>query len=482
MFKMLFYKELLENIQNKRFLLAFILCVLVIPLAFYFNHKKYEVERQNYIESVQRYNESHQTVQDLLQKGGQAFRPASPLNILSVGIEQLFPTSIETMGFITLAAKTQFVNDRGMDSPYALLYGFFDLSFIVTLIISALIILFAFNSIVGEKENRTLGQIFCNPVPRHILMLSKISANFLLLCIAFLIGILIGSLILILRGFEIFADQQMLMRFLFGVLVCIIFMLAFFNFGFLVSSLTKNSNIAMVVLISSWVVLFMIFPKLSIIMSKIIKPVESQQVIDLKKNQLRTQIENETEAEVNKLAESIPGFQNQSISQFMKIYRQGGKNAKKYADQQAAIRDEYQIRLETELTKINTHHANKINSQIRLAQNISRLSLFSCFIHLLAEISNTGLLEHQAWRETRVRFEQLMKDEITSKDQMMRFKNFSTGDLQVDRDAPAPRLEYQPIKFHAVLSSVWIDLVLLVFYCILFLVVSYVAFVRYDVR
>ncbi|HSQ79378.1 MAG TPA: hypothetical protein VLN41_02190, partial [Candidatus Bathyarchaeia archaeon] len=58
MFRVLYLKELRENVQNYRFLLALVLCVVVIPLGFYVSQKDYEARRQAYDQTVRDYDQS----------------------------------------------------------------------------------------------------------------------------------------------------------------------------------------------------------------------------------------------------------------------------------------------------------------------------------------------------------------------------------------------------------------------------------------
>ena len=95
------------------------------------------------------------------------------------------------------------------------------------------------------------------------------------------------------------------------------------------------------------VLLFMILPKGSVILSKVIKPVKSQQVIDLEKNQIRVQIQKEEEQEFQKLRETIPGLKEMSDREFFKKLREGDERAKEYVKKQNEKKEFY---------KITTHH------------------------------------------------------------------------------------------------------------------------------
>jgi ABC-type transport system involved in multi-copper enzyme maturation permease subunit len=484
MFRVLFYKELRENIQNYRFIIALILCLTIIPVSFYINGKDFQAKEQNFRESVRLYEESHKTVLDVIEQGGAAFRPPSPLSILSSGVEFLLPSSVESVGNLVtyLGAQTQFNNNRSFDNPISFLYGSMDLAFIVCIIISLLAILFTYNSVAGEKEGHTLSQILSNPLPRNIVILAKMSANFLFLSLAFFLAIVIGIFVLLLTGFEILSSGSLLLCFFLGVGVSLLYIFSFLNFGLLVSSLNKSSISSIVSLMFCWAFLFMIFPKGSLVVSKIIKPIKSQQVIDLEKNQIRLQIEKEEKMEAQKLKETMPDVREMTPNEFFKKLFQGDKIAKGFEKKQNELKEFYKVKCESELNKIDSYYESQRNSQALLAQNISRLSLVSCFIHFIVEISNTGFCEYEQWKLTRSRFKLLLDKEISSKEASAWFGIMGYSTFHGDPNAPMPKLKYQPVPLHEAISSVLPDFILLVLYGVLFFAGAYVAFLKYDVR
>jgi hypothetical protein len=72
----------------------------------------------------------------------------------------------------------------------------------LAVVLSILAVLFAFNGVSGEKERRTLAQVFSNSVPRSTLITAKMAAAFTLIAAAFLVGLLLGALTLAFQGFE----------------------------------------------------------------------------------------------------------------------------------------------------------------------------------------------------------------------------------------------------------------------------------------
>jgi ABC-type transport system involved in multi-copper enzyme maturation permease subunit len=483
MFKTIVIKEFQENIRDSRFVVATLLCMIIIPLGFFINAKDYQAKEQNDRDSVRLYDDSHKTVIDVMRLGGAAFRPSSPLSMLSGGVEHLLPTSVETVGYITnMGAQTQFVNTRSLDSPLSFLYGRIDLSFIVAVIMSLLAMLFTYNSIAGEKEKRTLSQILANAVPRNTIILAKMTAGSLLVGLVFLLGILLGLFVLMIMGHAIFSDAGLFGRFLLGVVVSLLYILVFLNFGLLVSSLNRSALSAIVGLMVCWVVLFLILPKAGVIVAKIIQPVKSQQVIDIEKSQVRMQMQREEYQEIRQLQKTMPGVKDMTDRDFFKKLRAGDENAKAYEKKQNEVQEQYRIKCDEALDRIDVLYENQRRVQAEIARNISRFSPVSCFVHIMAELSDTGFAEYRAWQETRLRFKQAIDRDIADKYDMIQFGGMSTGGGNIDRAAAAPKVEYKRVRFGEVAATTWPDVLVLVIFGFVFFAGSYVSFLKYDVR
>ena len=135
MFRILFKKELLENIQNHRFVLALVLCLAIVPLGFYVNQREHADRQALYEETIKDYDQTRAPAADFMKNGGAAFRPPASMGLLAGGIEMVLPKAVETKGYISnRGAQVQFNNGRRLDNPFPVLYGRLDLVFIVTVV------------------------------------------------------------------------------------------------------------------------------------------------------------------------------------------------------------------------------------------------------------------------------------------------------------------------------------------------------------
>lgn len=469
MFKTIFNKEVLENIAGRRFFLVLVLCLIIIPLGVYVSSKDYESRLHNYQEAVRLYEDNTKQIQDVLYKeGGKGFRPPSPLSFLSFGLEVIMPNVAETQSkALTAPVDLRLSNNQSLDNLYEFFHGPLDLVFIVSVVMTFLAIVFTYGSVSGEKEQGTLKQILCNSVPRPQFILAKIGANFLALIIPFLIALLLSLILFQGQGFLFAGPTNSLPHMGLALLFSLLIIGAFFNLGLLVSTLTRQAVSSIVILLLCWVFLFGILPRLSVILSQLIYPVKSQQLIAFEKNQIRLDNQRECEAQVNKLIELFPD---------VKGYNQ------EFEGKQQAIREEFRAKLTDSWQKIDREMEKKRSTQMSIAANIARLSPVSCFIRPLAEISQTGWTQYEDFNQDVLRFEQQLDDQVYGKNKWTRFKGGISQYFTGDMTAPAPKFQQRRISLEAVIKNVFPDLILLVLYNLLFFAAAFVAFLRYDVR
>ena len=439
--------------------------------------------RQVFDEALRDYRQSHKTISDVLNYGASAFRPPSPLGLLSGGIEMVLPSSADTHGAISHRGVTvQFNNAQRIDNLFIMLFGRLDLVFIVTTILAMLVMIFASGTVAGEKERRTLSQIMAYSVPRPLVLNAKLAAGLTLHTGAFMAGVLSGILLITVLGIDPFGFRETKAPFWIGIGTSILFLFVVNSLGVLLSSLSRSPISAMVRLFSIWIAMAMIIPKGSVVASKFIFPVKSQQVIDLEKNQVRYQNEQELYATLKKLSESTPGVRDLSRNEYFRLKRANNPTIVGFEKKQSLAQDEFLTRLDIELNKIDVGFERQKEHQAGLARSISRISPVSCYVHVLTELAGTGFVEENAWQRTRSRLKQLLDREITGKMRVYSFSGMLYGATNLVPGGAAPEFPPERVPCIRRLAAVWIDIVLLMVYGILFYLGAYVAFLRYDVR
>ena len=474
MFKTLFSKEILDNITSRRFFIVCALCLIIFPLGTYVSTKDYQSRLHNYQESLRINEDSQKTIQDILFKGGATgFRPPSRLSFLSLGLEYILPNVAETQGRYGTPPpiEMRLSNNQSLENLYEFFHGPLDMVFIVSVVMTFLAIVFSYGSVSGEKELGTLKQILCNSVPRYQVILAKIGANFLVLIIPFLMALLISMLIFQAADISVVGPDGAWLYILVAVIFSLLLIGVFFNLGILISTLTKQAVSTIIILLLCWVFLFGIFPRVSVILSRLVYPVKSQQLITLEKNQVRLDNERECRAEIDKVIESVQSGQRPSREEY-----------KELGEKQQVIREEFQARLVGKLQKIDRDIEKKRNTQILIATHFARLSPVSCFIRPLSEISHTGWNEYQRFAERISQFQQTLNKEVFYKQRRTRSRGSVGAHFDGDLTAPAPKLEYNRVSFETVMRNILPDAVLLILFNILLFTGAFVGFLKYDAR
>ena len=152
-------------------------------------------------------------------------------------------------------------------------------SFIVTMFLSFITLLFAFDAISGEKEERTLALVFSNPVSRRTFLSSKLAAIITVTGCMKLTGIFISLLILIISG-KVNIDGGFLLETLGFIILSLLFITVFAVFGLLSSVVTKHSNISLLVSLCFWLTVAVVIPNTSVFWAKKLFPIPSASQVE----------------------------------------------------------------------------------------------------------------------------------------------------------------------------------------------------------
>jgi len=469
MFKTLFLKEILENFTSRRFIIVCLLAIVLIPLGFYISAKEYHKSLHDYQESVRLYQADHKLVSDVLYKeGGKAFRRPSPLRYLSDGFERTMSTAAETRAkYHTLHAGTSYNNRRNLGNIYEYLYGPMDLSFIVSTLLTFLAMIFTYGAISREKEMGTLRQTLSNAVPRYSILLAKVAANFIALLLPVLASLALGWLLLLAMGFSASAIPGTSRITFMAIIFIILIIGVFFNLGLLISAMTKKAVTSIITLLLCWVFLYAVFPRLSIVLSRVIYPVKSEQTLNMERSQIRADNSASLDAAIDEYVETSP---------YSRPYPEA------YHKEQEGIRAQFQQVLIRQLEDIERDAYNKRSRQNFITTQISRISPVSCCIRPMTELAHTGMLAFHEYRNSVRRYITELNENIYYKQRVTHYQGGIGSSFTGNMKDQAPQFDQGSLSFETVMQDILPDLALLILFNILFFAGASVAFLRYDVR
>ena len=162
-------------------------------------------------------------------------------------------------------------------------------SFIVSMLLSFITLLFAFDSISGEKEERTLALVFSNAVPRRLVLGSKLAGVITVVGCIQLMGIIISLLILTLSG-KVLIDGVYLLETAGFIFLSLLLITVFAIFGLFSSVVTRYSNISLLISLCFWLIVAVVIPNTSVFWAKKLFPIPSAFQIEAAMNEEKNDI------------------------------------------------------------------------------------------------------------------------------------------------------------------------------------------------
>jgi ABC-type transport system involved in multi-copper enzyme maturation permease subunit len=477
-FKTLVLREIHGAIVDFRFWVVLVLCLSIIPLSFYVSVKDYSQRLSDYNQEVQAYRDMTQIRMEMRAEG---VLPPSPLSIFSRGLENKMPYKVLT----SYDGNYEIVN--AMSNSKKDLLGEIDFGFIVAFVLSILAVVFTFNCISGDKEQGLLRAILSNAVYRRQILLAKLLGTYLVFLAPFLLSMLIALLVAQFSGIIPVFSAEILSAILLMTAISLVFLFTLFCLGLWISSLTANSALSINVLLLIWIVLGLVVPKISPIISASIYSVESSSVFEAKKTLLRENISKEQRTEEEDLYEEL-----------RVQYRPGSIGVSSnwtdlndaYDEQVAPIREKYSQRLIAETNLLSNDYIMRCNRQNNLAAAIARLSPIGIVNNLMAEFSGTGHSEADNFRQHAKQYQETVKQEIY--DNYIKKEYRSRAGVTINtknvegfssRETPVPVLDnYEYLSIGAILQQNRLDIILLCVYGLLFFALAFISFLRFDVR
>ncbi len=475
MFATILKKEILDYLVSVRFLVLTVLCVLLIPLSLYVNYDTYRHWSDDYSEQ--------QKIESELRGSGRAVfrgvRQPSPLSVFANGIETSLPKDFSL-------ANNQIVpgTPRSYGDPIYEIFGRIDFLFVVQAVLSLVALLFAFDAVAGEKEQGTLKLALANPVPRYQVLLGKSVGGLIVLGAPIVLSFIAGLAILALAGYPLYQDKVPLSVFLMLGLA-LAYVGVFFLAGLLVSTLTRQSKTALILLMLIWVVLVLGVPRLSIMAAKVIRPVDDDSVVVLRKRLLTEQTEKEKGNALKKLY-------------FAKAQEKGLRNGQlmfdpgdpEFVRRRGEIARPFESRLRMELALLDEDQQRRKQSQLNLARRISLVSPAAILSYLMTDLADTGdyikvkfldtVRMHYAEME-RLVFSRYYSDRITEGGNSWGFNgNLPGSETPEPQDLPRFALTFP--RAGDTLARSLPDFGLLLAYLSALFAAATVAFLRYDVR
>jgi len=479
-------KELLEHLMSLRFAIACLLCLVVVLTSLF-------VRSQEYEQRLKDYDEAHTAERSRVE----ALRRAWPFPHEGLTVyRRPSPLRIFARGAARANVRGMRVNAHGRPEPILVrvqntsspLFPEIDLIAFVGVILSLMAIVFGYDAICGEKERGTLRLMLSYPLPRHTVLLAKWVGAYVALVVPFLLTVLVGAMLVLLQpdvGLTA-ADGAKLG----GVLgVALLYVAVFTSLSLYISALTRRAAASVLVLLCVWVVFVLGVPNLSPHLAEAIRPAASAQEAQGERLQMRRALSQEYERKMRQY-ERAHGLQDpwwrginwndpadarRAYGRFLYGWQVEGEHAERYLEACERIEQTY---------------GAPLRRQVALSRTIGRISPFTCFAMAAGELAEGGAMKERRYREQLGAYQRKLSAYAFEQCEAMTRLEMAMVDSPNPRlppwheawDEPPPEFHYVPAAGAEYARAVAVDAGLLAGVAAVFYLLSFAAFVRYDVR
>jgi ABC-type transport system involved in multi-copper enzyme maturation permease subunit len=482
MIKHIFQKELQLYLLNRSMIFTWVLIIVLFLLnasisVFYYrelqnkhaevvikNNKKLEFDtsgegfwRELEAKSNGKPFERINTLKEMTQLSQKLSNPPSPLVYMSATSSGLVPDGVsmnyfEEPEFAYLTSYNPYIN------PYLSI----DWTTVMIYIISFFCICFSYNAFSGEREDGTLKLMLSNSLSRSSIIIAKLLGLLTVFVIPLLLGMILCCLI-----FEISSTFHMGMAeytkiiYFFGVSVLVICFTVMM--GFLVSALTQKSYISLILCLVCWTFMVVVIPNISWIISQQIDKIPTETSIMQEEGQQKADLQ-----------DCYRGWKGPNPSDEIIFGR------KDCMDRQTNVHN-----------SLWSDYHNMQFEQTSKAIGISKISPFGLFRFLGDRISGNNFYGYTSFFEQVKNYQLTYREYVVRKDEAdpdsrhIICNDGILADYMSQQNVNAeevPKFSGQQVSFRQVVADSLTDIAILCFWVIGLFVLTFIAFVKYDVR
>ena len=250
-------KELHYSIITARFIVGFTICLMLISASTYVAIRDYERRLNDYDVASREHRDEILEFRTYSQLVLRVDRRPSQLSIFSQGMDKRLGNTFEIRAPIVPSIYDGW--KHGAYNPFLALFPSIDLIFIFQVVLSLLALLCAYDTVSGERENGTLKLMMSNSIPRGYVLLGKYLSALLLLSWPIAVSIIFALLMAMFSG-SISLNASYLLRVLLIVIVSLLYVSLFFLIGLFISAKTRRTATSLMLAMFVWVFLTLVYP------------------------------------------------------------------------------------------------------------------------------------------------------------------------------------------------------------------------------
>ena len=442
------FKELLTSLLTLRFIIIVLVCCLLVPISVTVLSNDYLAEKGDY--------ESRMEI-EAAREGGRAqrvdvFRPVPQLMALFRGV------SVNSVNGIQLNDDPWNEHlSSAIQSPTEAVFPTVDLTFIIGFVLSALAVILAFDSLSGEKAAATLRLLMANGVPRSSVVIGKWIGLTITLLIPFLLGMVISLMIFILITGAGFSSGTWLALGL-CLFTAMLFLSVFVLLGIAVSAFTATPAQSIFLGLGVWGLLTILLPQIAVAAADSLAPVPSIKEVEKNIRMATNEYHQETRETNLAMVERalVEEWEYSQVRQARRNHEYPRETSHRH-----------------KVVEMEREYWRKVHQQEQLGRALAMISPFGSLNQSLITLAGTG--PEGQWHF----IEQAYDYGVWYFDELVSDPNRPPTEDVIATMAP---FEYQPQPFSEKLEVSTMPLAALVLMNLLLVIVSVIAFNRYDVR
>ena len=500
-------REFVSNVLTSRFMIGFIVCLLSTAIAVFVQVGDYEKRLVGHNAAVREAEAEAQEWDLYYNIKPKTHRKPNPLGIFNVGAENSGANTVtielaKPIFELTFPIMGEPAQKRGSDNSFLSMFLTIDVVFIFKIILSALAILFAFNTISGEREDGTLKLVLSNAVPRDVIVLGKYLGGMLSLFPIVLVSLIVALVIAFSSRVTAF-DGNDISHIVLIFAVSLLYVSTWYLLGLLLSIWTKAPATTLILSMVIWVMLTIVHSNMATIVVEKFPPYQSKPEAELVKSagDVWDQFRKERDIYIKRrgyenLKDSISWKlgMDERTNRFLTFFSYGLYNLhllegyivkdvdkadtsifQEILGYQEPLRIAYADKVEAVLNK----PAEERERNAKFADALSRISFADVYHFAVGTIAGTDRQSYNAFIQDSRAYKRKIVEYLKDKEAFTSRSWFSNDQSAADL-TDLPVFQDRRLSLSESLSRAYIDILILLAWNVVLFMAAYVAFLRYD--
>ena len=371
MLKTIIEREILEYLKSSKFLIGFCLTVVLVGISTFVNIGDYQQRQQDYLDAKQDFEDEGFNID--------IFRKPQILSVLVQGKDRELGSRIR-IDYWDLPMQTSGYMGEHASQHHRYVSGFtsVDFAFVVRVVLSLMVIFLAYNSISGEKTQGTLRLALANALPRGQLLFGKFLGGLFVILGSLSSATLIAVLVMVLHpAISLDSESYLCILGMWGV--SFLYLGTFFTLSIMVSTIINRPSVALLVLLQIWIVVIILYPNVSVILSRHLVRLPGDEELDDRRRALFEPHDQEYSSSSEAFHEMVESGQRD-----MEISR-------KYLEVTSKRTELYH--------QVDSEYSHQMTRQMCLAQNIAFFCPSVLYNSVMQRLAHTDIQEFDKFME-----------------------------------------------------------------------------------